>query len=593
MAPIETPYSNDGNTGVPGYSRENHEAFRRSFSWEAVEGEVTASSGAVGLNMAHEALDRHVKEGRGGKIALRRVSVHGESPGEPRDITRSMLLEASSRFANVLSMLGVQAGERVFTLSERIPQLYMTALGALRYRAVFCPLFSAFGPEPVEQRLKFGDASLLVTSRGQYERKVKALMPRLPSLRHVVLTDADDHESPCVLSWEKLMARASPYHTIAPTRGEDPALLHFTSGTTGLPKGAVHVHRALLVHLVTGRYVLDLRPGDIYWCTADPGWVTGTCYGIVSPLANGVTNIIHEGDFDLASWCETLQSQKVNVFYTSPTALRRMMRVPDDFYERFDFSALRAVHTVGEPLNAEAVRWGERIFKVPILDNWWQTETGGIMIANFPGIEVKPGSMGRTVPGVEAAIVRQERSPEGDLVFARSGETGELAVEVGWPSMFRAYLHQEERYRRCFHQGWYLSGDLARRDEDEYFWFVGRGDDIIKTAGHMVGPFEVESVLMEHPAVAEAAVIGKPHELIGEEVKAFVCLKPGTAPSEELRRDVLGFVRKRLGPAIAPRQIDFAADLPKNRAGKIVRRLLKARELGLPEGDVSTLEPGA
>jgi acetyl-CoA synthetase len=344
----------------------------------------------------------------------------------------------------------------------------------------------------------------------------------------------------------------------------------------------------VLTHYATGRDVLDLHAGDTFWCTADPGWVTGTSYGIIAPLVHGVTSIVDEAEFDADRWFRTLAEQKVTVWYTAPTAIRRLMRMNIEPLKHYDLSHLRLVHSVGEPLNPEAVVWGQRALGLPIHDNWWQTETGGIMIANYAAMDIRPGSMGRPLPGIEAAIVRRD----GDRaeVITEPGVEGDLALKPGWPSMFRAYLHDEERYRKCFVGDWYITGDLARRDADGYFWFIGRADDIIKTAGHMVGPFEVESALMEHPAVAEAGVIGKPDPVIGELVKAFVSLKAGQTPSEKLRMELLGFGRKRLGSAVAPKEIVFDNNLPKTRSGKIMRRLLKARELGLPEGDVSTLE---
>jgi acetyl-CoA synthetase len=354
----------------------------------------------------------------------------------------------------------------------------------------------------------------------------------------------------------------------------------------------VHVHGAVIAHHVTGQFALDLHPGDIYWCTADPGWVTGTSYGIVSPLTNGVTSIIDEGDFDAERWYSILKSERVSVWYTAPTAVRMMMKGGAAAARRHEFPDLRFVASVGEPLNPQAVLWGMEAFGLPIHDNWWQTETGGIMIANYLSMDIKPGSMGRPLPGIEAAIVRKtgESSVE---VIAEPGVQGELALKRGWPSMFRGYLNDEARYRKCFAGEWYLTGDLAKQDSDGYFWFVGRADDVIKSSGHLIGPFEVESALMEHPAVAEAGVIGKPDPMQYETVKAFVSLKPGFDPNEALRRELIGFARKRLGAAVAPKEIDFLPSLPRTRSGKIMRRLLKARELGLPEGDTSTLESGA
>jgi acetyl-CoA synthetase len=394
------------------------------------------------------------------------------------------------------------------------------------------------------------------------------------------------------------MAAASPEHRIGPTDPEDPALLHFTSGTTGNPKGALHVHRAVVAHHASGRFALDLHPDDVYWCTADPGWVTGTSYGIISPLTHGVTTIVDTGEFDARRWYGILQDQHVTVWYTAPTAVRMLMKAGAEVPAEFDLSSVRFVASVGEPLNPEAVVWGDEVLGLPIHDNWWQTETGGIMVANFASADIKPGSMGRPMPGVEVGLVHvdDEREPlldpDGAVQLVTEPDVeGMLAIRTGWPSMFRGYLHEEERYRRCFADGWYLSGDLVSKDADGWLWFVGRGDDVIKTAGHLVGPFELESVFMEHPAVVEAAVIGIPDPVAGNVLKAFVTLAPGHEESEALRRELLGFGRKRLG-AIAPRDVAFHPNLPRTRSGKIMRRLLRARELGLPEGDLSTLETG-
>ena len=557
---------------------------RAAFSWPAIRRELDGLPAGRGLNIAHEAVDRHAAGPRARHPALRCLG----KDGAVRDLTYGDLARASSRFANVLDGLGVAKGDRVCSLLGRVPELYVAALGTLKHASVFCPMFSQFGPEPISQRLERGDVRVLVTTSALYARKVAGLRDRLPALEHVLLVDAEADLDGQAQALPPLMAAAADSYTIPPTSPDDMALLHFTSGTTGLPKGAVHVHEAVLMHFATGRDVLDLHPDDVFWCTADPGWVTGTSYGIVAPLLHGVTSLVDEADFDAERWYGVLRDQKVSVWYTAPTAIRRLMRMPGRPVERYDLGALRLVHSVGEPLNPEAVVWGQNALGLPIHDNWWQTETGGIMIANFAAMDIRPGSMGRPVPGVEAAIVR--RTPGGVEVITEPGVEGELALRPGWPSMFRGYLHDEARYTKCFVDGWYLSGDLASCDADGYFWFVGRADDIIKTSGHMVGPFEVESALMEHPAVAEAGVIGKPDPLIGELVKAFVALKAGHAPDDALRNDLLGFVRTRLGPAVAPKEIAFVDSLPKTRSGKIMRRLLKARELGLPEGDVSTLE---
>ncbi|NLI80793.1 MAG: acetate--CoA ligase [Deltaproteobacteria bacterium] len=558
---------------------------RAEFSWEAIRGELDGLPDNMGLNMAHEAVDRHATGPRAQKAAMRWLG----KDGTVLSLSYCQLMEMSNRFANALRELGVAKGKRVFVLTGRIPPLYITALGTLKHLSVFCPLFSAFGPEPIYQRLARGDAKVLVTTEPLYGQKVAGLRTRLPGLKHILLTDAGDHTGSGVWSLEKLMCAVSPQYTIPPTDPEDMAILHFTSGTTGMPKGAVHVHDAVCTHYMTGKYVLDLHPDDVFWCTADPGWVTGTSYGIIAPLVCGVTSVVDESDFEPERWYRILEAEKVSVLYTAPTAIRRLMRMDMEPRRKVGLDQLRLIHSVGEPLNPEAVLWGQRVLGLPIHDNWWQTETGGIMIANFPSVDIRPGSMGLPVPGIEAAVAHR---PDADtlVLIEAPNVQGELVLKVGWPSMFRGYLHEKERYRKCFAGGWYVTGDLVRRDEDGYFWFVGRADDVIKTSGQLVGPFEVERVLMEHPAVVEAAVIGKPHPMFGEVVKGFICLKTGIEPSDALRLEILGFARKRLGAVVAPKELQFHHNLPKNKAGKIMRRLLKAREMGLPEGDTSTLE---
>lgn len=571
-----------GNKVTPNLT--NYEKERISFSWEAVSRELDLVPKGSINNIAHLAVDRHAQGELKNTTAFRFV----RKDKIEEDFTYSRLKEETSRFANVLIKLGLEKGETVFSLAGRIPELYITALGSLKVTAVFCPLFSVFGVEPVFQRLYKGEAKVLVTTSRIYERTVQQLEERLHSLRHIILSDIEEHRSEKVLSWSRLMKEASTDFTIPPTLPEDPALLHFTSGTTGMPKGALHVHKAVLTHYITGKYVLDFHPGNIFWCTADPGWVTGTSYGIIAPMVNGVTSIIDQEEFDAMRWYSILEEQKVNIWYTAPTAIRRLMRMDIKPKEKFNLDSLRVILSVGEPLSAEGVLWGERNFGIPIRDNWWQTETGGIMIANYPSLQVKPGSMGKPLPGIEAAVA--EVTENGLKLIEEPGKQGHLVLKKGFPSLFRQYLHEEERFNKCFWGEWYLTGDLARKDEDGYFWFIGRADDIIKTSGHMVGPFEVESTLMRHPAVAEAAVIGKPEASIGELVKAFIVLKPGNEPTEVLKLDITGFARKHLGPAIAPKEIEFVSSVPKTRSGKILRRLLKAREFGLPEGDTSTLE---
>lgn len=562
----------------------NYETFCNSFSWQYEQRFLDGLPGNNGINIAYEATERHAKGKLKDHIALRFI----KKDKSFKDFTFYDIHKLSSRFASALTTLGIKKGDRVFALTGRIPELYIAAMGTLKMTAVFCPLFSVFGPEPIFQRLSKGDAKVLVTTKELFEKKVKPLLDRLPSLQFILLADEELHLSSEILSLPRLLEEAYDEFFIPPTDPNDPALLHFTSGTTGTPKGALHVHGAVLMHYITGKYVLDFHGGDIFWCTADPGWVTGTSYGIIAPLVNGITNIVDEEEFDAARWYSILEEQKINVWYTAPTAIRRLMRMDLHPKEKYNLEHLRLICSVGEPLHAEAVLWGEKTFGMPILDNWWQTETGGIMIANYLSMKVKPGSMGKPLPGVEAAIA--EVTDKEIKIIADPNKQGHLVLKTGWPSMFRSYLHEEERYKKCFRGDWYLTGDLAKKDEEGYFWFVGRADDIIKTSGHMVGPFEVESILMEHVAVAEAAVIGKPEPIIGELVKAFLVLKTGIKPDEKLQLDIIGYARKKLGPAVAPKEIAFVNELPKTKSGKILRRLLKARELGLPEGDISTLE---
>lgn len=579
-----------GKSAAPGGVAPNLDDYAKTcadFRWTEARALLDGLPGGRGLNMAHEAVDRHAAGPRSGKVALRCI----DKAGKRRDLTYRELREETNRFANALAALGVKPGEHLFVLLGRLPELYIAVLGALKLRCAVTPLFSAFGPEPIAVRMGIADARVLVTTSALYERKVAELRDRLPGLVHVILvgTGPNAVEDPVLHDWSELVGPASAEFEIAPTDPEDVALLHFTSGTTGKPKGAIHVHEAVVAHHVTGRYALDLHDDDIFWCTADPGWVTGTSYGILAPLTNGVTSIVVEAEFDAQAWYDVLEQERVSVWYTAPTAIRMMMRQGTDTLKGRDFAALRFMASVGEPLNPEAVVWGQEAFGLPFHDNWWQTETGGIMIANFAALPIKPGSMGLPLPGVNAAIVRRDEAGAVEVLTAPMTQ-GELALREGWPSMMRGYLGEEARYRKCFSGGWYLTGDLAQRDADGYFWFVGRADDVIKSAGHLIGPFEVESALMEHPAVAEAAVIGKPDPTIGELVKAYVTLRPGYSADEAMRRELLGHARKRLGAAVAPKEIAFREILPRTRSGKIMRRLLKARELGLPEGDISTLE---
>ncbi|MYB84500.1 MAG: acetate--CoA ligase [Chloroflexi bacterium] len=560
----------------------DYAATRASFDWADVEKEIDFLPGG-GLNLAYEAIDRHVVRGNGDKPAM----IWEGKNGEKETYTYDDMRRETNRFANVLGALGVEKGTRVFTFMERVPEIYFTVFGTLKAGCVIGPLFSAFGPDPVRDRMEDSGAKVLVT-QPDLRKKIAEILPQLPDLEHIIVVNKNGRSAEPLadgdLDYYALMNEASDdFGPIATTR-DDYSIMHYTSGTTGKPKGAVHRHNAVIQHYLTGKWCLDLHPDDIYWCTADPGWVTGTSYGMSAPWTNGVTQVIYEGGFSARKWYQILEDYNVTVWYTAPTAIRMLMKSGVELPKTFDLSKLRFAASVGEPLNPEAVEWGVEAIGMPFHDNWWQTETGGIMIANYACMDIRPGSMGRPLPGINPGIIDAEGNEKPD------GQEGNLAVRTPWPSMFQTYWQQQERYDSRFVNGWYITGDEAVRDSDGYYWFIGRSDDVINTAGHLVGPFEVESALIEHPAVAEAGVIGKPDPIAMEVVKAFVSLKDGYEPSDELRRELMGFARQKLAAAVAPREIEIIPGLPKTRSGKIMRRLLKARELGLDEGDTSTLE---
>ncbi|MFB3093145.1 MAG: acetate--CoA ligase [Dehalococcoidia bacterium] len=557
-----------------------YEAAGDAFRWDDIRAELDGLPGG-GLNIAYECIDRHLTTDRKDKVAM----LWEAKDGRTETYTFAQMAAGSNKAANALRSLGVEKGDRVFVFLERVPELYFTVFGTLKLGAVIGPLFSAFGPDAVRDRLADSEAKVLLTSPDLWAR-VKDIRADLPRLQHVVILDrrggGDVPEG--TVAWPDVFDAQSEEFEIEATDPEDFAIMHYTSGTTGKPKGAAHVHMAVMGHYATAKYVLDLHDDDVYWCTADPGWVTGTSYGMFGPWSNGATSLVYEGGFAAGHWYSLIEKYGVTVWYTAPTAIRMLMKAGEELPRKRDLSSLRYVCSVGEPLNPEGVLWGQKAFGLPIHDNWWQTETGSILIANYPAMDIRPGSMGRSFPGIEPAIIDDggnELPP---------GEEGDLAVRPGWPSMFRTYWNNRELYESRFRNGWYITGDRARRDADGYFWFVGRADDVINTAGHLVGPFEVESALLEHPAVAEAGVIGKPDPIAMEVVKAFVALKDGYEPSDKLRRELTRFGREKLGTIVAPREIEFVPSLPKTRSGKIMRRLLKARELGLPEGDTSTLE---
>lgn len=547
-----------------------------NFKWEDAEKEFTWHKTRK-VNAAYEAVDRHVDEGNGDKIALL-----FSDPAREESYTFAQMKGLSDKFGNALHSLGITKGDRVFIFMPRSPELYAAFIGAVKIGAIVGPLFEAFMEAAVKDRLQDSEAVAIITTP-----KLKSRVPvaDLPALKHVILVGAEGELADKEVSFEKIMAEASDQLDIEWVDREDGMQLHYTSGSTGKPKGVLHVHNSMIQHMQTGKWVLDLRDDDIYWCTADPGWVTGTAYGMWAPWLNGVTTVIRGGRFSPDDWYATLQNYKVTVWYSAPTAFRMLMGAGGDLVKKYDLSSVRHVLSVGEPLNPEVVRWGMKVYDKRIHDNWWMTETGAQLISNYPSMPIKPGSMGKPLPGIRAAIVDDHAN------VLPPYSMGNLAVQAPWPSMMRKIWNNPVKYDEYFRlKPWYISGDSAYMDEDGYFWFQGRVDDVINTSGERVGPFEVESRLVEHPAVAEAGVIGKPDPLRGEIIKAFIALREGYQPSDELIKEIQEFVKKGLAAHAAPREIEFRDKLPKTRSGKIMRRVLKAWELGLPTGDLSTME---
>jgi acetyl-CoA synthetase len=574
------------------------DTMQASSVWEPYRSRLAGLPEGEGVNIAYEAVDRHVDEGHGRDVAFRFLSKRDAPDALGDTYTYERLAVATSRFAHAMRQLGVRPGEAIFLLAGRVPRLYVAALGALKGQHVVCPLFSAFGPDPIKQRMVLGDAAVLVTTSSLYRRKIAPMRAELPAREYVLLDVDDQADAPDgTLAYGSLVEPQPNSFRIAPTDPETPALLHFTSGTTGTPKGALHVHDAVTMHRATAEAVFGLRSHDVYWCTADPGWVTGTSYGIVGPLAVGATLVVDEAEFDAGRWYRILDAHRVGVWYTAPTAIRMLMYAGAGAVGGADLSSVDRAFSVGEPLSAEAVHWGIDELGITFRDTWWQTETGAMMIANPHDADVRPGSMGHPVCGITAGLLRTEdngelrRDADGHVIeITDPDEIGMIALRAGWPSMFRTYLGNEDRYRRSFADGWYLAGDLARRSADGSFWFVGRADDVIKTAGHLIGPFEVESVLNEHPDVAGSGVYGVPDDVAGSVIHARVVLRRGAEPTDETMTSIMAHARRRLGAAVAPREILAVDQLPITRSGKVMRRVLRARELGLPEGDLSTLE---
>lgn len=559
----------------------NYEEVYKNFTWEKAK-EILGYKDGDPINIGWYCSDRICEQGKGDKTAL----IWEGFKGEIKKYTFDELRINSNTYAQYLRDLGIEEKDRVCLFMDKIPDLYFAFLGILKLGAIVQPLFSAFGEESLQTRMESAESKAILTTKKHF-RKVRRITDQLPKLQHIIVVDDDKVplqgiEKSFILGKQK---KVMDFDWVK-TGPESPSLLHYTSGTTGKPKGALHVHSSLFCQHITSKWVLDLKDDDIYWCTADPGWVTGTSYGIIGPWSLGVTQVIYDGGFGSAKWYQVLQDHKVTVWYTAPTAIRLLMKDGTELVKKYDLSKLRHMCSVGEPLNPEGVIWGEEAFGMPFYDTYWQTETGAQVICNYPGMKVKPGSMGRPFPGIEAVVLDLKTHE----VINETHKVGLIALKPGWPSMMREYWGAPDIYKSKFIKGWYITGDRASIDEDGYFWFVGRDDDVINTGGHLVGPFEIESALVEHEAVAEAAAVGKPDKVNMEVVKAFVALKPGYEPNDDLELKIMNFIRKRLSPLAMPQEIEFMEKLPKTRSGKIMRRLLRAQEWGEDIGDVSTLE---
>ncbi|GJF55225.1 acetate--CoA ligase [Staphylococcus argenteus] len=561
-----------GNQGT--HNLKDYEETYNNFNWQDVERAFSWNNTGK-MNMAYECIDRHVDQGLGDKIALNYKDEYRKESYSYKEMQR-----LSNKAANVLSKhASVEKGDRVFIFMSRTPELYFALLGVLKIGAIVGPLFEAFMEKAVVDRLENSEAKVLITNKSLLSRVPQE---KLPHLEKIVVVDDDVEED--YIDFNTLMKNESDDFDIEWLKPDDGLILHYTSGSTGQPKGVLHVQQAMLLHYISGKYVLDLQEDDVYWCTADPGWVTGTSYGIFAPWLNGATNCIAGGRFSPEQWYSMIEEFKVTIWYTAPTALRMLMSAGDDIVNKYDLSSLRAILSVGEPLNPEVIKWAKKVYGLTVLDTLWMTETGGHMIVNYQTMDVKLGSMGKPLPGIEAAII------DGAGNELPPNRMGNLAIKKGWPSMMHRIWKNPEKYNSYFIGDWYVSGDSAYRDEDGYFWFQGCVDDVIMTAGERVGPFEVESKLVEHEAVAEAGIIGKPDPVRGEIIKAFVALRKGYEPTDELKEEIRLFVKEGLSAHAAPREIEFKDKLPKTRSGKIMRRVLKAWELDLDAGDLSTME---
>lgn len=548
------------------YNLQNYDKVRTSFSWEEVEKEFSwYKTGQV--NMAYECVDRHVAEGYGDKVAL-----HYLNEDEEQIFTFKDIKEKSDHLATVLKNYGVKKGDIVFIFLPKNAANHIAMIAAIKLGAVVGPLFEAFMEDAVRDRISDCEGRFLITDSELVKRVPKQ---DLPSLETVFITEGPEKCTEDEISLVEELAKTKPQNDIIEWVDLEHRLnIHYTSGSTGKPKGIVHAHRAMIHQYQTGKWVLDIKEDDVYWCTAHLGWVTGTVYGLFAPWLNRATVVVNDGRFNADSWYSTIEKTGVTVWYSAPTAFRMLKAEGNEVLEKYNLNSLRHILSVGEPLNPEVIVWGIETLGKRIHDTWWMTETGAQLIVNLPSEVIKPGSMGRPFPGIEVAVIDDDGNP------LPNGQVGHLGIKASWPGIMREVWKNEEKYNSYFVNEWYVSGDLAILDEDGYVFFQGRSDDMINSSGERIGPFEVESKLIEHEAVAEAGVIGKPDTLRGEIVKAFIVLKKGYSPSAELLEEIRVFVKQNLAAHAAPREIEVLDELPKTKiSGKILRRELKAREL--------------
>lgn len=530
-------------------------------------------------NIGYICTEQQCKSGYENKAAMHWVDSNFNKTG----YTFGDLDIESNKFANVLKSLGYCKGDIFFTFLPKCPEQFFAFLGTLKMEVIAGTLFSNFGEDSLLDRLGDSAAKGIITKKSLY-KKIGRIREKLPALKTIIITDIAEHISDSVLSYTKLMETASAGYDTPVTSPETPSVLHYTSGSTGKPKGVLHKHKSVLLQHYTAKNILQLNDKEIFWCTADQGWVTGTSYGIIGPWSSGVTQVHFGGTYDAEVWMQLIEQENISVWYTAPTALRMLMREQKTVFTKHQLSQLKHIFSVGEPLNPEIIHWSREVFGKDIYDTWFQTETGSIMITNRPGLNVKPGSMGKPLEVIEAAIISEEGKTENEMT------QGNLCLKAGWDSMFSTYLNNAEVYDKKFRNGYYYTGDLAYRDTEGYYWFVGRNDDVINTAGHLISPFEIESALLEIPAIAESGVIGAPDDILFEKVVAYIRLRDNFSWNDELEMDIRLRLANKLSSIATPQEIKVIAEIPKNKSGKIMRRVLKAWYMGTDPGDISTLD---